>query len=195
MWSGSHVAFVASRPRLDRSRCALRGRVGQWHAEGAPISTLRRAWSRARLGRRECGGTSGRCAGVGTPSGLGRSARHAPWPSHTPARLSGLGTPRALRRASFGGLKCRISPLSSVSPDWSWCSRGRPWVAAGRRSTFRGVATFIGSRAGKSGSTVIVHAVVDDSLSSHVAARRRRRDVHPARGRRAVHRGGSRRRA
>lgn len=31
------------------------------------------------------------------------------------ARLSRLGTPGALRRASVGGLKCRISPLSSVS--------------------------------------------------------------------------------
>ena len=31
------------------------------------------------------------------------------------ARLSRLRTPRALRRASFGGLKCRISPLSWVS--------------------------------------------------------------------------------
>jgi hypothetical protein len=31
------------------------------------------------------------------------------------ARLSRLGTPRALRRASFGGLKCRITPLSWVS--------------------------------------------------------------------------------
>ena len=31
------------------------------------------------------------------------------------ARLSRLRTPRALRRASFGGLKCRISRLSSVS--------------------------------------------------------------------------------
>jgi hypothetical protein len=31
------------------------------------------------------------------------------------ARLSRLGTPRALRRASFGGLKCSITPLSWVS--------------------------------------------------------------------------------
>jgi hypothetical protein len=31
------------------------------------------------------------------------------------ARLSRLGTPQALRRASFGGLKCRVSPLFEVS--------------------------------------------------------------------------------
>jgi hypothetical protein len=31
------------------------------------------------------------------------------------ARLSGLRTPQGLQRASFGELKCRISPLSSVS--------------------------------------------------------------------------------
>ena len=54
-----------------------------------------------------------------------RGSRYAVWigswgpscasaKSHA-ARLSRLGTARALRRASFGGLKCRISPLRSVS--------------------------------------------------------------------------------
>jgi hypothetical protein len=45
-------------------------------------------------------------------SSLGPSCASAK--SHA-ARLSRLHTARALRRASFGGLMCRISPLRSVS--------------------------------------------------------------------------------
>jgi len=60
--------------------------------------------------------------GSGGPIG---GTRYAVWigsfgPSCTTAksraaRFSRLRTPRALRRASFSGYKCRISPLSSVS--------------------------------------------------------------------------------
>jgi hypothetical protein len=65
--------------------------------------------------------------GVRGSIGPVRGSRYAVWvgsfgpscalaKSHA-ARLSRLRTPGALRRASFGGLKCRISPLSSVSAE------------------------------------------------------------------------------
>lgn len=46
---------------------------------------------------------------------VGSSGPSCPFAKSNTARLSRLGKPRALRRASFGGLKCRVSPLFEVS--------------------------------------------------------------------------------
>jgi hypothetical protein len=46
---------------------------------------------------------------------------------------------------------------------------------------------FSNGSAGRSGRALIVFAVVDDAPLARLSARRRHRDVHPARGRRAVH--------
>jgi hypothetical protein len=149
------VEWVACRTWCELSSC--RSRPSRSARPRRPVARRRsanfsvaKAWSRVRLGRRESGGASGRCAGVGTPSGSGRSALHAPWPSrarHDSHVWVRLGLFDALHSvgSSAASVLCRL-----CHPDCARCSRGRPWVAAGQPWALRWVATSTGSRIGSS---------------------------------------------
>jgi hypothetical protein len=84
---------------------------------------------------------------------LDRVARpgRAPWPSRTRPSSHVYVRAGALLRASFGASAASV-PCRRCRPGCFRCSRGRPWVAAGRRSTFRRVLTSTGSRTGSSGN-------------------------------------------